>query len=159
LTDLLGARGKSGISDLLARSAYGDVVIDDCVAAVDELHKVDAFRFIPAGTAAAERGRTTAGAQMSKLLARLLQEADIIVLDGPAFLESPAATRLAADADGVVLLVPSGTKVEDLQKTTELIHLARTAPAGYIFDRSRAPGRWRLWPGLYQQIAAKLSRS
>ena len=160
LTDLLGARGKSGISDLLAWSAYGDVVIDDCVAAVDELPTFDSFRFIPAGTVAGEGGKTTAGgAQMSKLLAKLLQEADIIVLDGPAFLESPAATRLAADADGVVLVVPRGTKAEDLQKTTELIHLARTAPAGYIFDRSRAPGRWRLWPRLYQPIAAKLSRS
>jgi Mrp family chromosome partitioning ATPase len=159
LTDLLGARGKIGISDLLARSAYGDVVIDDCVAAVDEFPKVDAFRFIPAGSAAGEGGGTTAGAQMSKLLARLLQEADVVVLDGAAFLEAPAATRLAADADSVVLVVPRGTKAEDLQKTTELIHLARTAPAGYIFDRSRAPGRWRLWPRLYQPIAAKLSRS
>ncbi|HEX6233939.1 MAG TPA: Wzz/FepE/Etk N-terminal domain-containing protein [Jiangellaceae bacterium] len=146
LTDLLGAGGKCGMYDLLAGTADGDVVIDDCVAAVDQLPAVDGFRFIPAGTAAGEGGGTTGTPQMAKLLARLRQEADFVVLDGPPVLETPAATRLAADVDGVVLIVPRGTKVEDLRKTTELIDLAKTSLSGHIFDRSRALSRWRQWP-------------
>jgi Mrp family chromosome partitioning ATPase len=145
LTGILGASGKHGVSDLIARSADGDVVIDDYVAEVDELPTVDGLQFIPVGTAAREGGGTTATPQLAKLLARLLQEADLIVLNGPPLLEAPAAARLAADADGVVLVVPRGTKVEDLRRATELIDLAKTALAGYVFDRSGAPGRWQPW--------------
>ena len=145
LTDFLGASGKRGISDLIDRSAEGDVVLDDCVAAIDGLPPVDGFRFIPAGTAAEEGSRTTSPPRMAKLLAQLLQEADFIVLDGPPLLEAPAATRLAADADGIVLVVPRGTKLEDLRKTTELVDLVNTATAGYIFDRSQPPRRWQQW--------------
>lgn len=146
LTGLLGADGRCGISDLIARSTEGDIVVGDCVAEVDQLPPVDGFRFIPAGTAAGDgSGGTTGVPQMAKLVARLLQEADLIVLNGPPLLEAPAATRLAADADGVVLIVRRGTKVEDLRKTTELIDLAKTSLSGYIFDRSQAQGRWRQW--------------
>jgi succinoglycan biosynthesis transport protein ExoP len=153
LTGILGASGKRGVSDLIARSADGDVVIDDYVAEMDGLPTVDGLQFIPVGIAAREGGGTTTTPQLAKLLARLLQEADLIVLNGPPLLEAPAATRLAADADGVVLVVPRGTKVEDLRKTTELIDVAKTALAGYVFDRSGAPGRWqpwRQWPSRWQ---------
>ena len=36
LTGLLGADGKCGVSDLIARSSDGDVVLGDCVAVVDD---------------------------------------------------------------------------------------------------------------------------
>jgi Mrp family chromosome partitioning ATPase len=145
LTGLLGASGKCGVSDLIAQSADGDVVIEDCVAEVDGLPTVDGLQFIPVGNDASDGRGTTATPQLAKLLARLLQEADFIVLNGSPLLEAPAATRLAADADGVVLVVPRGTKVEDLRKTTELVDLAKTPFIGYIFDRSGAPGRWQPW--------------
>jgi Mrp family chromosome partitioning ATPase len=143
LTGLLGADGKCGVSDLVARSTDGDIVVGDCVAAVDELPAVDGFRFIPAGTAAGNGGgRTIATPQMAKLLARLLQEADLIVLDGPPLLRAPAGSRLTTDADGVVLVVGRGTTFGDLRKTTDLLHLARARFVGYVFDRSRRPRRW-----------------
>jgi Mrp family chromosome partitioning ATPase len=82
---------------------------------------------------------------MAKLLARLLQEADLIVLNGPSLLLAPAAARLAADVDGVVLVVARGTTLEDLRRTTDLLRLAKTPFIGYIFDRSRRPSRWRPW--------------
>ena len=146
MTGLLGAGGKCGVSDLVEQSTDGDVVVGDCVAAVDELAAVAGFRFIPAGTAAGEGGGgTTATPQMAKLLARLLQEADLVVLDGAPLLRAPAAARLAADVDGVVLVVARGTTVEDLRKATGLIHLAKTPFVGYVFGRSRRPSRWRPW--------------
>jgi Mrp family chromosome partitioning ATPase len=145
LTSLLGADGKCGVSDLIERSTEGDVVVSDCVAAVGQL-PVDGFRFIPAGTAARDDGGgTTTAPQMAKLLARLLQEADLIVLNGPPLLLAPAAPRLAADVDGVVLVVARGITLEDLRRTTDLLRLAKTPLIGYIFDLSRRPGRWRLW--------------
>jgi tyrosine-protein kinase len=144
LTGLLGADGKCGVSDLIARSSDGDVVLGDCVAVVDAL-SVDGFRFIPAGTAAGDSGGTTAAApQLAKLLARLMQEADLIVLDGPPLLRVPASSKLAADADRVVLVVGRGTTFEDLQKATGLIRLAKAPFVGYVFDRSRPLRSW--WP-------------
>jgi Mrp family chromosome partitioning ATPase len=145
LTRLLGADDKCGISDLIERSSDGDVVIGDFVAVVDEL-SVDGFRFIPVGRAAADGGGTTAAPQLAKLLARLQQEADLIVLDGPPLLWVPASSKLATDADGVVLVVGRGTTSEDLRKATGLLHLAKPPFVGYVFDQSR-PLRpwWRPW--------------
>jgi Mrp family chromosome partitioning ATPase/capsular polysaccharide biosynthesis protein len=143
LTGLLGADGKRGVSDLIARSSDGNVVVGDCVAVVDEL-SVDGFRFIPVGSAAADGGGTAAAPQLAKLLARLMQEADLIVLDGPPLLRVPASSKLAADADRVVLVVRRGTTFEDLRKATGLIRLAKAPFVGYVFDRSRPPRSW--WP-------------
>jgi Mrp family chromosome partitioning ATPase len=145
LTHLLGADDKSGVSDLVARSTDGDVA--DCVAAVEELSAVDGFRFIPVGTAADRGGRgITATPQLAKLLARLLQETDLIVLDGPPLLRAPTATRLAADTDGVVVIVVDrGTRSEDLRKAAGLVQLAKASLVGYVFDRSRRPSRWLPW--------------
>jgi Mrp family chromosome partitioning ATPase len=146
LTSLLGADGRCGVTDLIARSTEGDVIVADCVAAVDDLPPVDGFRFIPSGTAAGDGGGGTTGIpQMAKLVARLLQEADLIVLNGPPLLRAPAAARLAADADGVVVVVARGTIFEDLRKTAGLLHLAKAPFVGYVFDRSRRPSRWRPW--------------
>jgi Mrp family chromosome partitioning ATPase len=145
LTGLLGGNGKCGVSDLIARSNEGDVV-GDCIAAVDEYSNVDGFRFIPAGTAPGAGSRGLTGTpQMAKLLARLLEEADLIVLDGPPLLRAPAGSRLAADADGVVLVVNRGTKFEDVRQAAGLLHLAKAPFLGYVFDRSRRPSRWRPW--------------
>jgi Mrp family chromosome partitioning ATPase/capsular polysaccharide biosynthesis protein len=143
LTQLLGAHGKCGVSDLIVRSSDGDVVVGDCVAVVDELSVVDGFRFIPVGGAAADGG-ATAVPQLAKLLARLLQEADLIVLDGPPLLRVPAGSRLAVDADSVVLVVGRGTTFEDVRKATGLIDLAKAPFVGYVFDRSRPLRSW--WP-------------
>jgi Mrp family chromosome partitioning ATPase len=146
LTDLLGADGKCGISDLIARSTDGDVVVGDCVATVDQLPTVDGFRFIPTGTAAGDAARGMIGTpQMAKLLARLLQEADLIVLDGPPLLDAPAGSRLAAETDGVVLVVNRGSRFEDVQRAVGLIHLAKPRFLGYVFDESRHSSRRRLW--------------
>jgi Mrp family chromosome partitioning ATPase len=144
LSGLLDAEGKLGVADLLATSAQGDVVIGDYVASVGELPAVDDFRFIPVGTTADGGGRGVAATPyMAKLLARLLQETDLIVLDGPPLLTAPAGSRLAADADAVVVVVARGTRFEDLRRTTELLELADTPFVGFVFERSRT---WRPWP-------------
>ena len=141
LTGLLGADDKCGVSDLIARSTDGDV--GDCVAAVEEFSAVDGFRFIPVGTAVGSGRGITATPQLAKLLARLLQETDLIVLDGPPLLRAPTATRLAADTDGVVVMVVDrGTGSEDLRRAAGLIQLAKASFVGYVFDRSRRPRRW-----------------
>ena len=98
LTDLMGADRKPGVSDLIAHSADGDVVVSDCVASVDEIPAVDGFRFMPLGTASRNGGQFTGASQMAKLLSRLLQESNLVILDGAPVLRVPGASRLAADA-------------------------------------------------------------
>jgi polysaccharide biosynthesis transport protein len=155
LSRLLGADDKCGVSDLIARSSDGDVVVGDCVAVVDELSVVHGFRFIPAGTAAGDGAGTTVTPQLAKLLARLLQEADLIVLDGPPLLRVPVGSRLAAVADGVVLVVGRGTTSEDLRKATGLLHLAKPPFVGYVFDQSRPLRPWWPWQRTEPKSAEK----
>jgi Mrp family chromosome partitioning ATPase/capsular polysaccharide biosynthesis protein len=156
LTDLLGAGGRCGVSDLIGRSS--DVDVDDCFAHVGELSAVDGFRFVPAGTAIDNGDRGTVPTpQLAKLLARLLEEANVVVLDGPPLLQAPVGSRLAADADSVILVVNRGTRLDSLRKTTDLLRLAEARFAGYVFDRFRAPRRWALRQGNPLERAEKRS--
>jgi len=144
LSGLLDAEGKLGVADLLAASAQGDVVVGDYVASVPELPAMDGFRFIPVGTTTSGGGRGVAAApHMAKLLTRMLQEADLIVLDGPPLLTAPAGSRLVADTDAVVVVVSRGTSLEDLGRAMELLKLADPPFVGLVFERSPQRRHWR----------------
>jgi Mrp family chromosome partitioning ATPase len=143
LTGLLNADRQPGVSDLIGRGADGDVIVSNYVAIVDELSEVDGFRFIPVGMAARDGGQTTGAPQMAKLLARLLQESNLVILDGAPLLRVPGASRLAADVDAAILVIARGTKLDDLRQTVGLLGMADTPIIGYVFDQSRPPSRWR----------------
>jgi Mrp family chromosome partitioning ATPase len=143
LTGLLGADRQQGVSDLISHNADGDVIVGDYVASVDEVVAVDGFRFIPAGTLQRDGGQTTGAPQMAKLLARLLQESNLVILDGAPLLRVPGASRLAADVDAAILVVARGTKLDDLRQTVGLLGMADTPIIGYVFDQSRPSRRSR----------------
>jgi Mrp family chromosome partitioning ATPase len=145
MTNLLGAGGKLGLSNLLECSDESDAVVADFVATVDGLPRVDGFRFIPLGTTASDDRDVSAAPQLSKLLTRLQQEADLIILDGPPMLLAPAAMKLAVIVDGIILVVARGSALEDLRQTWGVLEMARAPVIGYVFDRSRPPRPWRFW--------------
>jgi tyrosine-protein kinase Etk/Wzc len=145
MTNLLGADGQRGLSNLLACSNESDADVGDYVAATDTLPPVDGFRFIPLGTAVSDTRDVSAVAQLPKLLSRLQQEADLIVLDGPPLLLAPAAMKLTVIVDGIVLIVARGSALNDVRQACALLAMAKAPVMGYVFDRSRPARRWRPW--------------
>jgi polysaccharide biosynthesis transport protein len=159
MTNLLGAGDQQGVSNLLACSDESDAAVADYVATVDELPRVDGFRFIPLGTAASDDRDVSAAPQLQKLLARLQQEADLIILDGPPLLLAPAAMKLTVIVDGIVLVVARGSALEDLRQTWGLLEMARAPVIGYVFDRSRPPRAWRFWRKKWPSLRRSDSRA
>ncbi len=142
LTSLLRTIGTRGASDLVALSAagFGTDLRDGSVTPIEGL---ESFRFVPTGTREVN-GRDTAGSpQLAKILVQLQQEADLVFVDGPALRERPGGVKLAAAVDGVVLIVPRGTRLEHLQRVSAMLAAARTPIAGVLFDRSPAASWWR----------------
>jgi Mrp family chromosome partitioning ATPase/capsular polysaccharide biosynthesis protein len=143
LTRMLEADQMCGVSDLLARTeSDGDFTLDDCVAKVPGLSPSPYFRFIAAGSDEHAAPSAATSGQLSKLLDRLLQESDLVLLDGPPLLQTPDAMRLAAAVDGVVLVVPRRTSMQSLHDATRLLDTAGAVVLGYVFDPT-VQTRWR----------------
>jgi Mrp family chromosome partitioning ATPase len=154
LTRMLGADGLCGVADLIARTANdGDFALADCVATIPGLPPITGFSFVPAGSGERTVASVATSGQLSKLLARLLQESDLVFLDGPPLLQAPDAMRLAAGVDGVVLVVGRRTPVASLREASRLLATAGATVLGYVFDPTaqtrsrrtllRARARWR----------------
>lgn len=142
LTGLLRGNGLRGASDLVALSAagFGFGLRDGSTSPIDG---ADSFHFVPGGTRESKGRDTAESTQMAKVLVQLQQETDLVFVDGPALRESPGGIKLAAAVDGVILVVPRGTKVDQLRQAGALLATARAPIVGVVFGRSRSAGWWR----------------
>jgi Mrp family chromosome partitioning ATPase len=143
-TGLLGAESYRGVSDLVALSAagFGFALQDGSMTPIEGL---PSFCVVPTGTREANGRSTAESPQMPKVLAHLQQEADLLFVDGPPLRVSPGGMKLAASVDGVILVVPRGTTVEELRQTQAMLAMAKAAMVGFVFDRSRRLGPRRWW--------------
>ncbi len=71
-----------------------------------------------------------------KALLHLHEQADLVLIDAPALLGVSDTIAVAAQADGVVLVIERGTLVSDLRAVHERLALVGTPLLGYIFNRS-----------------------
>jgi len=142
LTTLLRAHGSRGASDLVALSAagFGFALGDGSMTPIEGLAS---FCFIPTGTREANGRATAESAQVAKVLVQLQQEADLIFVDGPALWDSPGGVKVAAAVDGVILVLPRGTKLEQVHQTRALLATARAPIIGIVFDSSHSRSPWR----------------
>jgi non-specific protein-tyrosine kinase len=80
------------------------------------------LRVLPSGPAVPVPADSIASPAMSRLIARLRQEADIVLFDAPPIVLATDAVELAAQVDGVLLTVSAGrTKRDDAQRAVHLL--------------------------------------
>ncbi len=84
--------------------------------------EIPGLRVLTSGPAVAVPSDLLASHAMSKLLSRLLDEADVVLLDAPPVTVATDAAELATQVDGVLLIVAAGqTKRDDAQHAKEML--------------------------------------
>ena len=83
---------------------------------------IPGLRVLTSGPAVAVPSDLLASHAMSELLSRLLDEADVVLLDAPPVTVATDAAELATQVDGVLLIVAAGqTKRDDAQHAKEVL--------------------------------------
>ena len=94
--------------------------------------------FVPAGSrlddSAAAFFRSTA---FRTALPPLVDGYDLVVIDTPPVMSAAETTDIAAQADGVVLVVRQGTPLRDLHDVRQRLSISQTPLLGYIFNRAK----------------------
>ncbi|MCX7706781.1 MAG: capsular biosynthesis protein, partial [Anaerolineae bacterium] len=83
---------------------------------------VPGLRVLTSGPAVAVPSDLLASAGMRRLLARLAEEADVVLLDAPPVTLATDAAELAMQVDGVLLVVTAGkTRRDEAQRARDLL--------------------------------------
>lgn len=96
--------------------------------------------FVPAGSHlddnAAAFFRTTA---FRSALPPLVSAYDLVVIDTPPAMSAAETTDIAAQADGIVLVVRQGTPLRELHDVRQRLSISQTPLLGYVFNRAKGP--------------------
>jgi protein-tyrosine kinase len=114
LHTLLGLANDAGVTTVLDS--------DDTVELPLHPTEIPNLRVLTSGPAVVVPSDSIASPAMAKLIVRLRQEADVVVLDAPPVVLATDAAELATQVDGVLLTVSAGrTKRDDAQRAVQLL--------------------------------------
>lgn len=135
----------AGLTELLAAPAHTEGTLEDVLLAgeysVDEVsYERHGVRLIPCG-AAFGAFRTADATKLQDAFAAIAADTDVILIDSPALLESPAPTLPIVVADRtVVVLEPTLAGISDGLKVQEYAHTYGTKIAGVLFNKVDGSG-------------------
>jgi capsular exopolysaccharide synthesis family protein len=132
LTRLSGFNGHYGITDIGGATTAVKVVGEWAMADSTEIP------FVAAGS---QPDGSTAGYFRSnafrKALPTLSAKHDIVIIDAPPVMSAAETTDLAAQADGVVVVVRYNAPLRDLEDTRQRLAMSGTPILGYVFNRAK----------------------
>ena len=122
-------RNEKGFTDLLA----GTSALPESTTAISEQ-----VRLAPRGTALTIPARVGLGTKrLTEVLVGMEAEADYILVDSSPILLVPDNLYIASAADGVLLVVDSGsTRPRDLLRTKEILERTNTPIVGVVLNRT-----------------------
>jgi non-specific protein-tyrosine kinase len=111
---LLGLTNDAGVTTVLDG--------DETAALPLQPTEIPGLRVMTSGPSVLVPSDTIASPGMARLLARLRQEAEVVLLDAPPVVLATDAVELATQVDGVLLTVSAGrTKRDDAQRAVHLL--------------------------------------
>jgi len=114
LHTLLGLANDAGVTTVLAS--------DDAVDLPLQPTEIPNLCVLTSGPAVVVPSDSIASPGMARLIARLRQEADVVLFDAPPVVLATDAAELATQVDGVLLTVSAGrTKRDDAQRAVQLL--------------------------------------
>jgi len=114
LHTLFGLANDAGVTTVLDS--------DDAVELLLQPTEIPNLRVLTSGPAVEVPSDSIASPAMARLIARLRQEADVVLLDAPPVVLATDAVELATQVDGVLLTVSAGrTKRDDAQQAVQLL--------------------------------------
>ena len=96
---------------------------------------------VPFVAAGSEVHGSTAGyfrsAAFRTALPTLADAYDLVIVDSPPVMSAAETADLAAQADGIVLVVRNGTPLRDLDDAHQRLSMSGTPLLGYVYNRAR----------------------
>ena len=130
---MLGLPAAPGLTDVLA----GQANVQDVLM---QHSQVPGLMAMTAGTIPPNPSELLNSRTFKALLEQLGEQADMIIMDSPPTLAAADAQILAAQADGVVLVVePGETKKADAKQALGLLRHARANVLGVAYNKMKAP--------------------
>ncbi len=127
LTKLAGVDPNGGTEAPIGQEVNWAVTADESIG------------FVAAGR---DLGNDISGYFRSVPFRRGLQKAiadhDLVIIDGPPVMAASETAELAAEVDGVVLVVEMGTALRQLADARDRIEMSGTPIIGYIFNKAEA---------------------
>jgi non-specific protein-tyrosine kinase len=135
----IGPRMDGARTDGLASVLVGERDVDDVMG---EMDVVDGrLRILPGGAPPRNPSALLSSDRMRRLLVRLAEEADLVVLDTPPMLLVSDAIPLVGQATGVVLVGRLGRTTRDaVRRLTEVISNAGGVLLGVVATGAKAGG-------------------
>jgi tyrosine-protein kinase len=133
LTNHSAAAPSPGLTDLALKTAS----MDECTRlwpAPDGLR----LSLVPAGSALEDTAgffRTTAFQDAMK---KVREGSDLLLVDSPPMLAVSDTSAIAAQADGIVLVVLKGTPLRHLEEVRSQLEFFKAPLLGYVFNRAEA---------------------
>ncbi|MFW6116784.1 MAG: polysaccharide biosynthesis tyrosine autokinase, partial [bacterium] len=130
LHDVFDVPGQVGLASLLVDDADPENGIVDT--------GIDNLRLMPAGTSPPNPSEILGSQRMKRLIDELSDMADVVFFDAPPTLAGADAMVLAAQVDGVIVVVDSNsTRREAAKRALELLQNADATVLGSVLNKAR----------------------
>ncbi|TLP97031.1 polysaccharide biosynthesis tyrosine autokinase [Nesterenkonia salmonea] len=124
---------KEGLSEALRSDAATEQIREFLLPT-----QFDGLRLLPAGVARSQPADLLAGDSLPRVIERLRELADVILIDTPPGMVIADATLLGAQADGVVVVSSvKSTSKRNLLSTLETLESSGCSVAGIVANRSK----------------------
>ena len=130
LHELLGVGNNAGVSTALLEPD-GDLPLQDT--------EVDNLRVMTAGPLPPNPADLLSSKRMDTLLAQLIQQSDLVLLDAPPVNSATDAALLATKVEGVLLVVSAGhTKRDDAERAKDMLEKVNANVVGAVLTNAAA---------------------
>jgi capsular exopolysaccharide synthesis family protein len=134
------ARGLSRVAGLATAPGLTDLT-DDAVPLASVTQGLDlsggsAVAVVPAGAKLEDPAGFFRTSSFRKAMGRVKVAADLVIVDSPPLLAVSDTSAIASQADGIILVVRSGTSLRLLREMRERLEFVGTPVLGYVFNRA-----------------------
>lgn len=144
LTHMGGTEAAQGLTDL-AQSE--DLELTDCLQRW-RVSDTMTLNVVPAGSRVAGTAGFFRSPEFRKLMARLRNVAPLVIFDSAPVLAASEVVDIAAQVDGIVVVVEQGTPLRALEETRGRLAMTGKPLLGYVFNRA-VPRHGRYGYGKY----------
>ena len=130
----LSARFGAGLSSVGLTDLLGGLATEQAAIRSVKLPDGPSMSFISCGQTVDHAASLLRSTNAREVLSKLQQRFDVVLVDAPPMMDRAEGSALASVADGVVLVVPSGTPSNDLTSLRRRLDVLRAPLLGVIYD-------------------------
>ncbi|MCB0998327.1 MAG: CpsD/CapB family tyrosine-protein kinase [Acidimicrobiales bacterium] len=130
----LSARFGAGLSSVGLTDLLGGLATESAAIRSVKLPDGPAMSFISCGQTVDHAASLLRSANARQVLTNLQERYDVVLVDAPPMMDRAEGSALASVADGVLLVVPSGTPSNDLTALRRRMDVLRAPLLGVVYD-------------------------